>query len=561
MYSWQSLIHILRSRVAEKPDEVAFTFISDAGRKETHLTYSELDTKARAISGYLRQFGTGNSGAKDDTPLMVLVVFPAGFEFLHSFFGCLYAGAIAIPTRYPHPKRPLTHLEGIATDSGATIGLTTRELQPVLSQRMELVKWLTVDDVDLSSDHHMEDIDLEDSLCSSDDVAYLQYTSGSTAAPKGVVIHHRHVMANCKDFSVQWGVDRSSRILSWLPHYHDLGLVFGLIESLYAGCQAVFMSPATFAQRPITWLEAVTKYRITHSAAPNFAYERCCQIPSDALSGLDLSTWKTAVNGAEPVRPDTIDRFIGKFESFGFCAEAMCPSYGLAEITLLATANGPGRHPVVRTVCSEGVRNGKFEPVEAGTTAIRLASSGTTQVESAIVVVDPHSLRRVKPGEIGEIWLSGPSVAAGYWKRPQQSTKKFGARLADTHQGPFLRTGDLGIIDNEEVLVLGRMDDLIVVRGANYVPEDLELAIQRSNPALQPDGGAAFAVEFDGEPYLVVAHELQRSALNDLDGRTVVKSILRAVSEQYELEVMAVVLLKPRTLPRTHSGKKTALRV
>lgn len=480
----------------------------------------------------------------------MLVVFPAGLDFLCSFFGCLYAGAIAVPTRYPHPRRPLTHLKKIAADSGATLGLTTREMQPILAEALGEVRWLAAADVELSRAGSWED-----PVSGGDDIAYLQYTSGSTASPKGVVIRHRHVLANCEELRSRWGMGAESRILSWLPHFHDMGLVFGLIESLYVGCPGVFMPPMAFVQRPSFWLEAISRERITHSAAPNFAYEICSRIPAAQLEGLDLSGWRVATNGAEQVRADTIERFTRRYEPYGFSPHALCPGYGLAENTLMATSSRPGRPPVVLTVQAEKLREGKFETTENGR-GTPLVSSGGTDVETQIIIADPASRTRCPAGEVGEIWLAGPSVAGGYWQRPDLSAQKFEARLADTGEGPFLRTGDLGALHDGELFVLGRMDDLIIIRGANHHPDDLELTVAESDAALQPDGGAAFTVELLGEPRLVVAHEIQRQALRRLDAGRTFRAILAAVSERHELEVSAVVLLKPHSLPRTHSGKK-----
>lgn len=553
MNRWSSIVSLLRARTLAGADRAAYSLLSPAEGRETLLSYGALDRRARATAARLRrEDGAADGGATADAPeKTVLVVFPAGFDFLASFFGCLYGGLIAVPTRYPNPKRPLTHLKGVAADSGAVLGLTTAELRPVVAEQLPHIRWLTPEEIDLNEADGWREPTLR-----PEHVAYLQYTSGSTAAPKGVVVGHGHIMANSLDFSRQFGVGPDSRTLSWLPHYHDLGLVFGCLQPLFVGCAAFLMNPVAFAQRPLSWLEAISRHRITHTGAPNFAYQGCLDIPEAQRAGLDLSSLQVCINGAEPVRADTVEAFTASFAPQGFPATAMSPGYGLAECTLVATACGPGKRPVIRTARADRMADGVFEPAADGQAGRRLVASGGTDVEARILVVDPASGRTCAPGRFGEIWIAGPSVAGGYWKRPELSAHKFNARLPEHGDLPFLRTGDLGAIYQDEVYVLGRMDDLIIVRGANHSAEDLELSVEGCDPALQPGGGAAFTVELQGESRLVIAHEVKRAALRGLDHDRLVKAILRAVSENHDLEVSAILLLKPRGLPKTHSGKK-----
>ncbi|UFZ08170.1 AMP-binding protein [Bradyrhizobium ontarionense] len=548
-----TIVSMLRAAAAANPERNVCTFIG-GGRGDRHVSYERLDREACAIAVQLQQAGADEEIIADEAHRprrTALVVFPAGPEFLAGFFGCLYAGVVAIPTRYPSARQSIEYLKNIVVDSGAAIGLTTAELQPLLARELNAVRWLIAADIDLACAD-----DWKDPASGSDDVAYLQYTSGSTAAPKGVVICHRHIMANSADFRGHFAVEPDSRILSWLPHFHDLGLIFGCIQPIYAGCTAFAMPPAMFAQRPLLWLQAISRHRITHSAAPNFGYQNCLAIPPDQLEGLDLTSWRVAINGAEPVRADTIEAFIRRFEPYGFSADAMCPGYGLAEATLVATACGPGRPPEIRAIRTDRLAEGLFE-VAGGEQRSRLfVGSGRANSRTQIVIADPASRVRCGPGQIGEIWLAGPGVASGYWQRPEASAQKFAATLAGTHDGPFLRTGDLGAMDDGELFVLGRMDDLIVVRGANHSAEDIEATIEASDPALQPGGGAAVAIDIGGETRLVIVHEIQRQAMRELESDRVVRSILRAVFEGYGIEVAAVLLLRPRGLPRTHSGKK-----
>jgi acyl-CoA synthetase (AMP-forming)/AMP-acid ligase II/alkylation response protein AidB-like acyl-CoA dehydrogenase/acyl carrier protein len=545
-----TLVSMLRAAAASHPERNACTFLG-VGRSEMHIAFEQFDQQARAVAARVGiDAGTAVSGTCPPKRA-ALVVFPAGFEFLTSFFGCLYAGVVAIPTRCPSARQSLEYLKNIAADSGAAIGLTTRDLQPLLARELSAVHWLAAADTDSALADGWEDPG-----SSGDDVAYLQYTSGSTAAPKGVVICHRHIMANSTDFRRHFAVEPDSRVLSWLPHFHDLGLIFGCIQPIYTGCAAFAMSPTVFAQRPLLWLQAISEHRITHSAAPNFGYQNCLSIPEAQLEGLDLRSWRVAINGAEPVRADTIEAFIRRFEPYGFSADAMCPGYGLAEATLVATACGPGRPPEIRAVRADGLAEGIFEPVTGFERSKRLVGSGRANAGTQVVIADPASGVRCGPGRIGEIWLAGPGVTSGYWQRPDASAQKFAAHLADTGEGPFLRTSDLGAVDRGELFVLGRIDDLIIIRGANHSAEDLEFTVESSHPALRHGGGAAVGVELLGETRLVIAHEIQRQALRELESDRVVRSILREVSERHGLEVSAVLLLRPRGLPRTHSGKK-----
>jgi len=552
-----TIASILRDRAASEGGKVAYTFLPFGAGQDVSITYGELDRRARAAAvGLLDAIGRDGTLPPDTT---VLLVFPAGLDFLAAFFGCLYAGAIAIPVRYPNPRRPLTHIKGVATDSGAPVALTTEEMRPVLAGQLAPIIVLTP--------HDMESADAaawRDPGVTPDHVAHLQYTSGSTAAPKGVAICHRHIMANSHDLQRLWNVTPESRTLSWLPHYHDLGLIFGCIQPLYAGCPGFLMNPVTFAQRPLTWLEAATSHRITHTAAPNFAYQTCAAIPEHQRTDIDLSRLRVAANGAEPVRADTVKAFAETYAASGFRPEAMCPAYGLAEVTLLATTSGPDRAPAVAKVSTDRLADGLLVPVDDDRPGRRLVSSSELQSDTTLLIVDQQSGEALPPGRTGEIWLCGPSVAAGYWRRPDASALKFGARLAGDDTGQtYLRTGDLGGVMDGELFVLGRIDDLIIIRGVNYGAEDLELAVEACDPALEPGGGAAFTVEVKGEPRLIIAHEIRRSEVRSLggysedsNGTRIIKAIRRAISEQHDLEVAAVVLLGPRGLPKTHSGKK-----
>lgn len=545
-----TLAQLLRERAASAPDVRGFTFLGGADdRAAEHLTYGELDARARELAG---AFAARSPAA--DSPRVVLCL-PAGFDFLAAFFACSYAGAVAVPVRCPHPKRSPDAVSAIAADCAATSGVTTCELVPVLRAAAPGVSWWTVEELETGGAGPATTVEV-----AAGDLAYLQYTSGSTSTPKGVEIHHRHVAANCRELARHWSIDGQSKIFSWLPHFHDMGLVFGLLQPVWSGCPGIFMPPLVFARRPVRWLTAISEHRASHSCAPDFAFDVCSRLPEDRLQGLDLRSWRVATNGAEPVRATTVERFIRRMAPFGFRAEALCPGYGLAENTLMTTSCRPGRRPVIRTVSADALQDGAMVPTDGGPAAktTRLTSSGPVDgVDTKVSIVDPDARTVLADGRVGEIWLSGPSVAGGYWRRPEATGEKFAARLADRPDGgPHLRTGDLGAVLDGELFVLGRMDDLIVIRGANHHPEDLEHTLESCHAALEPGGGAVFAVDRDEENRLVVVHEIRRTHLRHLDADEVIRQMVAAVSEHHELEVASVVLLRPRTLPRTHSGKK-----
>ncbi|HEX8572388.1 MAG TPA: AMP-binding protein [Allosphingosinicella sp.] len=550
MIAARTIAGILRAGAEAYPDRPAFHYLSSGDGEPLALTYGELDRRARAVASAASKAAGGTGGIGPETT--ILLAYPAGPDFAACFFGCLYARAIAVPVRYPNPRRPLGHLASVAADSGSAVVLTTAEMRGALADLVRPAIVLAPDDIAAAGEPGWSGPEP-----GPDDVSHLQYTSGSTAAPKGVILRHRHVIANSVDIARAWRIGPESRILSWLPHYHDLGLIFGCIQPLFTGCEGFLMNPAAFARSPLAWLEAITRHRITHTAAPNFAFQACLEIPEERRRGLDLSSLECATNGAEPVRADTVRDFAEAFGPFGFRPEAMCPGYGLAESTLMATLCGPDRAPAIADFRARALAAGALEPAgpgEAGRTLVASSGGGT---DTRVIVVDPEARVERGPGEVGEIWLAGPAVADGYWRRPAESAERFGARLAGDGSGErFLRTGDLGALAGGELFVLGRIDDTIIVRGLNHRPEDIELTVELSHPALEPGGGAAFAVEMEGEARLVVAQEVRREALRGLDGEALVQSIRRAVSEAHELEVAAVALLQPRGLPKTHTGKK-----
>ncbi|HEV8581878.1 MAG TPA: amino acid adenylation domain-containing protein [Thermoanaerobaculia bacterium] len=541
-----NLVEVLRRRALHQPDRRAYTFLLDGEAREVHLTYGELDLQARAIAARLQ--------ALDAAGERVLLLYPPGLPYAAAFFGCLYAGVAAVPVYPPRPNRPDPRVRSILTDARARVVLTTSAILPAAERPLggePGIQWLATDGLDFEAA-----ADWREPVLSPGDLAFLQYTSGSTAAPKGVMVSHGNLVHNERLIERAFGVTADSVVVGWLPLYHDMGLIGNLLQPLWAGCPCVLMSPVDFLQRPRRWLAALSRYGGTVSGGPNFAYDLCARRVTGAdLEGLDLSRWQVAFNGAEPVRAETLDRFAAAFAPCGFRREALYPCYGLAEATLFVSGGAVGEPPVVGGFRTADLARHQVAEAAAGEVR-RLVASGRPQPGGdghEVAIVDPETLRRRAPGEVGEIWLRGPSVAGGYWSRPELTKDAFQARTAEGEE-PFLRTGDLGFLHGGDLYVAGRLKDLVIIRGRNHYPQDIELTVEKSHPALRPGCGAAFAVERGGEERLVVVQEVRRDA-RDADFTEVLEAIRRAVSEEHEVQLLAAVLIRTASLAKTSSGK------
>jgi amino acid adenylation domain-containing protein len=542
-----SPVAVLRARAAQQPNTLAYTFLLDGETEEAHLTYADLDRRARTIGASLRSLGESGKRA--------LLLYPPGLDYIAALFGCFYAGVIAIPLYPPHLNRHLLRVQSVLKDAQATVALTDARsltrLRSLLSQLPELrsMQWLATDM--LSSEIENERDEREPD---GDSVAMLQYTSGSTGQPRGVMLSHRNLTHNSALLARAFDYSSNSRCVSWLPMYHDMGLIGGVLQPLYGGFPCVLMSPASFLQRPFRWLKAISSYRATISGGPNFAYDLCVRrITSEQRASLDLSSWSVAFNGAEPIRQETLERFAKNFEPCGFRPKAFYPCYGLAEATLIVSGRLKSDPPVVKLV-DAGLLESRcaVDAVAGGEKARQLVGSGQTLADERVIVVNPETLTECGPDEVGEIWVSSRSVALGYWNRPDETTHTFRAHLS-TGDGPFLRTGDLGFIKDGELFITGRLKDLIIIRGRNHYPQDIEFAVERSDPALRPAAGAAFSVDVDGEERLVIVHEVERRSQGDLS--EIINRIRQVVTENHELQTYAVMLIGAGRIPKTSSGK------
>lgn len=544
-----TLVGLLGYRAQNQPDQIAYTFL-DGETEADRITYQELDRQARAIASQLQSLNATGSRA--------LLLYPPGLEFIAAFFGCLYAGVVAVPAYPPRRNQNMSRLQAILASSQATLALTTTPLFSYIESRfteepaLAQLRWLTTDNIARDQTAAWQQPDVN-----PDTLAFLQYTSGSTGTPKGVMVSHGNLLHNCALIHQSFADTPNSRGVSWLPPYHDMGLIGGVLQPLYVGAPMVLMSAIMFIQKPLRWLQAISQYQATTSGGPNFAYDLCIdKITPEQRASLDLSSWEVAFTGAEPVRAETLEQFAATFADCGFRREAFHPCYGMAETTLIVSGGLRNAAPVIRQV--DGIALERNQVVTAtGKQEITrtIVGCGQNLLDQKVAIADPQSLTLRPPNQVGEIWVSGASVAQGYWQRPEETEQTFHAYLADTGDGPFLRTGDLGFLQDGELFITGRMKDVIIIRGQNHYPQDIELTVEKSHPALRVGCGAAFAVEVKGKERLVIVQEVERSYLRKLNVNEVVDSISKAVAAQHALQVYATVLVKTSSIPKTSSGK------
>ncbi len=547
------LVGVLQGHAAERADVAAFTFVVD-GQADAALTYSKLDRRARAVAARLQAMGLVGH--------RVVLAYPHGMEFLVGFFGCLFAGCVAAPTFLP-TRRTLDRFNAIAADSGADLVLSVAAAaighRAIVAQNGDeqgaapAIPWLATDEIpDESADSW------EMPVIRSAALAMLQYTSGSTSEPKGVMLSHANLMNNIRAIYEAFGMGQTEGRdtgVFWLPTYHDMGLVGGVLVPMLAGVSSVLMPPAAFLRRPIDWLAAISERRATISGAPNFAYDLCVRkITAEQRATLDLSCLRLAFVGAEPIQPETLERFAAAFAPCGFRSSMFYPCYGMAEATLLISGAAQGSGPTAREFDETALSEGRAETRARSTgTARRLVSCGAPVGDLQIVIADAVAGTRVPSGRVGEIWVAGASVAKGYWRRTGQSGRAFGAHLSDSDEEIFLRTGDLGFLSEGELFVVGRLDDLLIVRGRNHHPQDLEATARRSHPLLEAGFGAAFAVADESGERLILVQEVARGGATDF--APALRACREAVLAEHGLALDDIVLVRAGAVPRTSSGK------
>ncbi|MGV2826971.1 fatty acyl-AMP ligase [Myxosarcina sp. GI1(2024)] len=544
------LVKLLSYRVKNQSDQTAYTFLQHGEIEKDRLTYKELDQQAKAIATSLQ-----SSVAKGERALLL---YPPGLEFITAFFGCLYAGVVAVPAYPPRRNQNMLRLKALVVDSQAKVALTTTSLLTKIENRFvqtpefKSLRWLATDSIasELGESWLKPEV-------MSDTLAFLQYTSGSTGMPKGVAIAHGNLLHNEQMIEKAFAHTKDTIVVGWLPLFHDMGLIGNVLQPLYLGRPCFLMSPVDFLYKPFRWLQAISRHRATTSGGPNFAYDLCLRkITDEQRACLDLSSWEVAFTGAEPVRAETLKQFTETFKPCGFRPEAFYPCYGMAETTLFVTGGFKTTSPVIDRVSATALEQNRIVATTDRDSNIRqIVSCGQTWLDMKVVIADPETLTRCEDTHVGEIWVSGSSVAGGYWNRPLETQQTFHAYLADINEGPFLRTGDLGFIKDNELFVTGRLKDVMIIRGRNYYPQDIEQTVEKCHPALRPSCSAAFSLEIEGSERLVIVQEVERSYLRKLNMNEIVDSFCEAIIAEHGLQVYATVLVKPGSIPKTSSGK------
>jgi acyl-CoA synthetase (AMP-forming)/AMP-acid ligase II len=522
-----TLVDILRQRAQSQPDQKAFIFLQDGEIESDSLTYQQLDKQARAIAAQLQCNGSSEERA--------LLLYPPGLEFIAAFFGCLYAGFVAVPAYPPRANQNMSRLEAIVTDAQVKVILTTASLLNDISSRLPQIPEMA-DLYCVATDSLNSNLEFTwvESIYKSENLAFLQYTSGSTGTPKGVMVSHGNLMYNEEMIKEAFQHTEKSIVVGWLPLFHDMGLIGNVLQPLYMGIPCYLMSPLAFLQKPLRWLQAISRYKATTSGGPNFAYDLCVRkITPEQRASLDLSSWDIAFNGAEPIRAQTLEVFARTFADCGFRPQSFYPCYGMAETTLLVSGGLKIESPTVCSVEEIALEQNWVVAIQNEDSATKkIVGCGQTWLDEKIAIVNPENLTLCSPDQVGEIWVSGEHVAQGYWNRPEETKQTFHGYL-DGGTEPFLRTGDLGFLHDGELFVTGRLKDVIIVRGRNHYPQDIELTVSQSHPALRLDSGAALTILLNEQEELVIVHE----------------------ASNHDLQVYAVLLLKTSSIPKTSSGK------
>lgn len=547
-----SLLAILHERAKTQPRQLAYRFLKDGEQEEVCLTFEALDRYARSIGARLQANTTAGE--------RVLLLLPPGLDFIAAFYGCLYAKTIAIPVIPPHPvqlEKSLSATFRIMADAKPAAALLSLPLYNAI-QSHDAVRnqFKDLSLLVLEDEKHDEQAEKwEPPSIRQDELAFLQYTSGSTSAPKGVMVSHGNLLHNLNIIETSTGLNPQSRPVFWLPPYHDMGLISGILQSVYTGYTVTLLPHLMFLQRPIRWLQAISRYRATLSGGPNFAYDLCLRkIKPEQREQLDLSSWEIAFNGAEPIYPQTLDQFADFFSPCGFRREAFFPCYGLAEATLIVTGGPPHRWPpTVRLVKSALEENQVLLAPENSSNTRTVVSSGQNLGKQTIRIVNPETLTRCQADQIGEVWVSGPSIALGYWNQAPETASIFGPYLSDPEEGPFLRTGDLGFQLNGELYITGRLKNLIIIDGKNHYPHDIEKTVESVHPAILPAGCAVFSTEDSGMERVIVVTEIQQKLLSETT--RLIPAIRKAVAEHHDLSVHDIKCCLPGSIPRTTSGK------
>lgn len=547
-----SFVSVTRARAEQKGDAVAYTFLPGGDGREINLTYAELDRRARAVAARLQHELQPGDRA--------ILVFPTGPDFIAAFLGCLYARVIAVPVPEPFTDRHFLRIKNIVADAGAGYILSTSHFIAVVNQRfannadIQALRWLATDTLDLAGAAAWQPPPI-----APDDIAFLQYTSGSTAAPKGVIITHQNLQANSEMLRQACQSDANTVLVSWLPLFHDLGLVSKLLQTIYVGCHCILMSPLAFLQKPVRWLQAISHYQADISGAPDFAYAVTARkVTPEQKAGLDLSSWRLAYAGAEPVRQATLEQFAAAFHECGFRRQALTPAFGMAEATLFIAGGPIERSPIYYEIDAAAFGQNRIVPARAGEASLTAVACGRFDwADQQLKIVNPDTRNECAPDEVGEIWLAGSHIARGYWHKPAETEAAFHAYTADTSAGPFMRTGDLGFVHEGQIYIGGRIKDLIIIDGQNHYPQDVEFTVEDAHPAVRQGCTAAFSIDHEGQERLVAVAELREPVNVDSpwDTQAIAQELRRAAAKEHGIPLYDIAFIKARTIPKTSSGK------
>ncbi len=556
MSQFSHLVELLQYRAIAQPNDIAYKFLSNGVTEAGSLTYQELDRRAKAIASRLQSL------VKPGARALLVYPYHEGLEFIAAFMGCLYAKVIAVTKSTPRRGNAIAELTERVKLSGATVLLTTKEFLSIvetevaknknIAGKFKFFPRLATDQVDLSLENEWQSVKI-----APDTIAFLQYTSGSTGTPKGVMVTHQNILHNEETIRQGFNHDESTIVVGWLPMFHDMGLIGNILQPLYLGTPSILMSPVSLSQQPFEWLKAITHYQATTSGGPNFAYDLLClKATPEKLAGLDLSNWKVAFSGAETVRGETIDRFSHIFANCGFNKSAFYPCYGMAEATLFITGGLQQEDPIIKYVDGAALEKNQVVEIPSETAGSKaIVGCGRQWLDTEVLIVNPETLTPCQPHEVGEIWVLGSGIGKGYWEQEQETLDTFQGLLKGTKSPEYLRTGDLGFLQNGELYITGRLKEVMLFWSRYCYPQHVEQTVQKSHPALRKNAGAAFAIDKDGAERLVIVQEVERSSLRSLTLEEIVTAICQSAGEAHEVEVHAIALLKTGSIPKTSSGK------
>ena len=546
-----TIVNTLRHRSVIHPEKRAFTFLANGEDEEGSLTYGELDRGARNIAIKLNRLGLKGKN--------VLMFYPPGLDFIIAFFGCLYSGTIPATAYPPRKNRSVHRIHLIAEDCRAEAILTTDFISQSLERNfsddplLSKIVWHTTDtwSINDTSATYNDEPQFEE-------LAFLQYTSGSTGTPKGVMVSHRNIMYNLRSLQMIFMITPDDVAVHWVPQFHDLGLIFGILETVFSGSHTILIPPFIFIAHPFFLLQAITKYRATVSGQPDFAFNHCVdKIDEELRNMLDLSTLRVMYSGAEPVRKSTLDRFLATFSPVGLKPETLIPAYGMAESTLILTGAVEPRPTFYLPVKASELNKNIVEPLLSGEQSGDvqwIASNGKPTIDTSILIIDPETGEIQQSEKVGEIWAKGSTITMGYYGNPDMTATVFKRSPAGLNDPVWLRTGDLGFGYNDELFITGRIKDLIIVHGRNFYPQDIEETLESSHETIKKTCSAAFSIEYNGKERLAIVAEIRKTIFKP-DTEKIIDTIVASVSSEFEIHPVRVALVKTGSIIKTSSGK------